>query len=149
METYDFKLNANEHSSFHIIIITLEEILMFMYYVIFINLALLFYTIGVWSEKRQGELKKWHLAVFWVGLVFDTLGTTIMGKLASEGFSLNFHGITGILAIVLMLSHALWATVVLFKNDKKAKANFHKFSIFVWFIWLFPFVSGAIYGMTR
>lgn len=122
---------------------------MVKYSVLFINLALLFYTIGVWTEKKQGELKRWHLAVFWVGLVFDTLGTTIMGKLAGQGFGLNFHSITGILAIVLMLSHALWATVVLIKNDEKAKANFHKFSIFVWFIWLFPFVSGAIYGMTR
>ena len=117
--------------------------------IISITSALIFYTIGVWSEKIQGELKKWHLAIFWIGLVFDTLGTTLMGKIANGGFQLNFHGITGLLAIILMLFHALWATVVLVKNNTKAKINFHKFSIIVWVIWLIPFVSGAIFGIGK
>lgn len=122
---------------------------MLVYAATSITLALVFYTIGVWSEKKQGELKKWHLVIFWIGLVFDTLGTTLMGKIASGGFQFNLHGITGLLAIVLMLFHALWATVVLFKNDIKTKANFHKFSIIVWAIWLIPFISGAIVGMSK
>lgn len=122
---------------------------MLIYAIITITLALVFYSIGVWSEKAQGELKKWHLAIFYIGLVFDTTGTTLMGKIAHGGFELNFHGITGLLAIVLMLFHALWATVVLIKNDEKTKAKFHKFSILVWTIWLIPFLSGAIFGMSR
>ncbi len=117
--------------------------------IVTITLALVFYTIGVWSEKLQGELKKWHLAIFYVGLIFDTTGTTIMTKIASGGFKLNFHGITGLFAIVLMLFHAIWATVVLFKNDSKAKSNFHKLSIVIWIIWLIPFISGAIFGMAK
>ncbi|MCM0647738.1 TIGR03987 family protein [Clostridium swellfunianum] len=117
--------------------------------IITITAALVFYTIGVWSEKIQGELKKWHLGIFWAGLVFDTVGTTIMSKIASGGFKLNFHGITGLLAILLMLFHAAWATVVLVKNDTKAKKDFHKFSIIVWLIWLVPFISGAVFGMSR
>lgn len=121
---------------------------MLIYAVITINLALIFYTIGVWSEKRQGELKKWHLAVFWLGLVFDTTGTTIMSQIAAGGFKFNFHGITGLVAIILMLFHALWATVVLIKNDQKSKENFHKLSIVVWAIWLLPFISGMIFGMA-
>ena len=119
---------------------------MLIYAITTITLALVFYTIGVWSEKLQGELRKWHLVLFWIGLLFDTTGTTIMGKIAIGGFKLNFHGVTGLLAIVLMLFHAVWATVVLVKNKKDAKTNFHKFSIFVWFIWLIPFISGAIFG---
>lgn len=122
---------------------------MLMYAIISITLALVFYTVGVWSEKLQGELKSWHLVVFWLGLVFDTFGTTIMSKIAGGGLSFNFHAITGLLAIVLMLFHALWATIVLIKNDKKAKVNFHKLSILVWIIWLVPFISGAIFGMTK
>jgi uncharacterized repeat protein (TIGR03987 family) len=117
--------------------------------IVTITLALVFYTIGVWSEKTQGELKKWHLVIFYIGLVFDTTGTTIMSKIATGGFKLNFHGITGLLAILLMLFHALWATVVLIKSNEKAKANFHKLSIIVWIIWLVPFISGAIFGMAR
>lgn len=122
---------------------------MLFYAILFINLALVFYTIGVWSEKKQGTLKKWHVIIFWLGLVCDTLGTTAMGKIAGTGFKLNFHGITGLLAILLMLFHALWASVVLFKNNKEMKLKFHKFSIIVWIIWLIPFLSGAMFGMTK
>ncbi|WP_027624406.1 HsmA family protein [Clostridium lundense] len=122
---------------------------MLIYAIISINLALLFYTVGVWSEKKQGELKKWHVIIFWTGLVFDTLGTTFMEKIASGGFKFNFHGITGLLAIILMLLHAIWASFVLIKNNEKLTTNFHKLSIFVWCIWLIPFLSGAIFGITR
>jgi len=122
---------------------------MLFYAIIFITSALIFYTIGVFSEKKQGELKKWHLLLFYLGLIFDTLGTTLMSKIAKDGFQFNFHGITGLLAIILMLLHALWATIVLTKNDEKSKANFHKFSFIVWIIWLIPFISGAILGMSN
>ncbi|EMS69266.1 HsmA family protein [Ruminiclostridium cellobioparum] len=121
---------------------------MLLYAVIAINLALVFYSIGVWSEKLQGTLKKWHLVIFWTGLAFDTLGTSLMSELAQGGFKFNFHGITGLLAIILMLVHAMWATYVLIRNDERAKSSFHKFSIFVWVIWLIPFISGAILGMA-
>lgn len=121
---------------------------MLIYAIVSITLALVFYTVGVWAEKIQGVLKKWHLAIFWLGLIFDTLGTTLMGQIAGEGFKLNFHGITGLLAIILMLFHALWATKVLLKNDESAKASFHKFSIIVWIIWLIPYLSGAIFGVS-
>lgn len=120
---------------------------MLPYAVIAINLALLFYTIGVWSEKKQGILKRWHLITFWLGFFFDTIGTTLMGTLVSDGFRFNFHGITGVLAIVLMLFHAIWATVVLVRNQESMKQNFHKLSIIVWFIWLIPFISGMLFGM--
>ena len=122
---------------------------MLIYAIITITLALMFYTVGVWSEKIQGELKKWHLFIFWIGLTFDTIGTTLMSKISNEGFILNFHGITGLAAIVLMLVHAVWATKVLLKNDSAERNNFHKFSICVWIIWLIPFVSGAIFGVSH
>ncbi len=108
--------------------------------------ALLFYTTGVWSERLAGRLKPWHLALFVVGLVCDTTGTTMMGDIAGK-LELNLHGITGALAIVLMLAHALWAGGVLIANREAAIRNFHKFSMTVWAIWLVPFISGMIGAM--
>jgi len=116
--------------------------------IISISLALVFYSIGVWSEKIQGNLKKWHLYIFWIGFVFDTVGTTLMSKIAKEGFTFNFHGITGLIAILLMLIHAVWATQVLVKNNPEQRKNFHKFSIIVWLIWLIPYLTGAIFGIS-
>jgi uncharacterized repeat protein (TIGR03987 family) len=120
---------------------------MLKYAVIFINLAFVFYTIGVWSEKKQGILKFWHVAIFCIGLLFDTLGTTFMGRISGSMFSVSFHGITGLSALLLMIFHVLWAIVVLFKNNTNMKSEFHRFSIVVWVIWLIPFLSGAIMGM--
>lgn len=122
---------------------------MLPYAIVSINLALLFYTIGIWSEKKQGQLRLWHLIVFWIGLSCDILGTVLMSKLSTDGFKFNFHGITGLLAIILMLLNALWATIILIRNNEKAKLNFHKFSIFIWLIWLIPFISGAVLGMSK
>ncbi|WP_203364030.1 HsmA family protein [Bacillus sp. REN10] len=122
---------------------------MLMYAIIFITLALVFYTVGVWGEKIQKELKLWHVLIFWGGLICDTAGTTIMGKLAEQSFLFSFHGITGLLAILLMLFHAVWATIVIVRKDSKMKIKFHKFSIVVWCIWLIPYISGLIFGMTR
>lgn len=121
---------------------------MLIYAIISITLALVFYTIGVWGEKIQGQLKTWHLVVFYIGLVCDTTGTVMMSKISSGGSFLNFHGMTGMLAIVLMMLHAVCATVVLVKGDEKAKVNFHKLSLIVWLIWLIPFISGAIFGVS-
>lgn len=107
---------------------------------IIINLALLFYSIGVWSERLQGRLKVWHTVFFWFGLVCDTWGTGMMFEYVG-GMSYDIHGVSGVLAIVLMFVHAIWATYVLIRKDEKMIVSFHKFSIFVWLIWLVPYFS--------
>jgi len=115
----------------------------------FIFLACIFYTLGVWAEKFQGRLKTWHMVVFWTGLTADTIGTGAMGELSGSLFQFNFHGITGMLAIILMLFHAIWATIVLKQKNQKMILKFHKFSFIVWMIWLIPMVTGMIFGATR
>ena len=89
--------------------------------IITITLALVFYTLGVWSEHRSKQLKKSHLVLFWLGLCMDTTGTILMGRIAKQSMfsgQLSLHGITGALAIVLMIVHAIWATIVLVKKMK-------------------------------
>ncbi|NIM94497.1 MAG: TIGR03987 family protein [Anaerolineales bacterium] len=113
---------------------------------IIITLALVFYTIGVWSERFAGRLKAWHLVFFWLGFICDTLGTGMMFEMAG-GLTFDFHGLTGLLAIVLMFVHAVWATVVLLRKDERWILNFHKFSVVVWAIWLVPYLGPMIFGM--
>ena len=115
---------------------------------IIITLALVFYSIGVWSERIAGKLKSWHLAFFWLGLVFDTWGTGLMLDMAG-GLTFDIHGVTGFIAILLMLIHAVWATIVLIRKDEKMINNFHKFSVVVWFIWLIPYFSPMFFGMGQ
>jgi uncharacterized repeat protein (TIGR03987 family) len=112
---------------------------------IIITLALIFYTIGVWSERLAGVLKPWHLVFFVLGLICDTWGTGLMLEMAG-GLTFDLHGISGLTAIILMLVHALWATLVLVRKDEKKLHNFHKFSLLVWIIWLIPYFSPMILG---
>lgn len=122
--------------------------MLLLFAIVFITLALVFYTLGVFGEKFSGSLKIWHLVIFWFGLACDTTGTTLMSKLAGDVLAVSFHSVTGLAAIALMAIHAVWATVVLLRGSEKSKQNFHKFSIFVWLIWLIPYVSGMIFGMV-
>lgn len=119
-----------------------------------ITFALIFYTVGVFGERKAKFLKLNHVIIFWLGLIFDTLGTMTMSIIAkSEDYAAKssitqtLHGVTGSLAILLMVFHATWATWVLLVNDQEKKKLFHKFSIFVWFIWLIPYLIGMLLGM--
>jgi uncharacterized repeat protein (TIGR03987 family) len=115
--------------------------------IVFINLAMFFYTIGVWAERIQLRLKWWHTIFFWSGFVADTIGTGAMSVLSGSLFKVSFHGITGNVAIALMLFHAVWATIVLVRRKEKMILNFHRFSLFVWIVWLIPMVTGGVFGM--
>lgn len=114
---------------------------------IIITVALVFYSIGVWSERIQGRLKPWHLVFFVLGLICDTWGTGLMLDFAG-GLTFDLHGVSGFLAILLMFIHAVWAFVVLIRKDEKALTTFHKFSLFVWLIWLIPYFSPMIFSLS-
>lgn len=95
-----------------------------------IVLALICYSIGVWSERIAGRLKAWHVVFFWLGLIFDTVGTGMMMAMA-RALTLDVHSLTGVAAIVLMIVHAVWASVVLVRRDERMILNFHRFSVAV------------------
>jgi len=116
---------------------------------IYFTLALLFYSIGVWAERIKKELKPWHLIFFWLGLIADTLGTAYVKKQVGDVLLFNFHTITGMLGLLLMAIHTVWATYIIIKNDPEQLTTFHKFSLIVWLIWLIPYFTGFFSGMTR
>lgn len=113
--------------------------------IIAITAALIFYTCGVFSERKKG-LSKINLTLFWCGLACDTAGTSAMSNIAGRGGN-PLHAVTGAAAIALMCVHAVWATVTLVKGSPGQKAKFHRFSIAVWAIWLVSYISGMFMGM--
>lgn len=120
--------------------------------IITITLALVFYTIGVFSERRSGALTIKHVLLFGLGLVFDTTGTTIMSSIAkaeSQASGLSLHQVTGVIAIILMAVHLIWAIYVLVKGTEQSKRTFHRFSLIVWLFWLIPYIAGVVIGMAH
>lgn len=120
--------------------------------IILITLALILYTIGVWSERVQKVLKPWHAVFFGLGLAADASGTFLMNLIATENRAAGIEqsvlnqlmGVTGVIAIVLMAVHLAWAIVVLVRNREAEKSRFHRFSVIVWVIWLVPYIGGAL-----
>lgn len=108
-----------------------------------IMLAAIIYTVAVFSERKAGVLKPWHLALFWAGFVFDTAGTTLMAQIAGS-WRWDIHGITGASAIALMLIHSTWATIALLLKRERVLRQFHRFSLGVWMLWMVALVSGWV-----
>ena len=109
-----------------------------------INLALVLYSIGVWSERVQRVLKPWHVVFFGLGLLSDATGTFLMTRIAAanqaagvgSGFARDLMAWTGAAAIALMAALFAWAIVVVVRNRASELAGFHRFSVVVWAIWL-------------
>lgn len=121
--------------------------------IILITSALVFYSIGVWSEHIQRVLKWWHAGFFALGLLCDATGTFLMSRIAASGeveasgvgAALNaIMAVTGAAALLLMVIHLVWALIVLVRNSEAQKKRFHRFSLLVWGIWLIPYLTGAI-----
>jgi uncharacterized repeat protein (TIGR03987 family) len=113
-----------------------------------ITLALVFYSLGVWSERIAGYLEPWHVAAFWTGFAFDVSGTVAMTSMAEGNFDLReSHTLTGQIALWLMLAHAIWATRVAAKGTEQARQGFQRYSLIVWLIWLIPYFGGWYLGM--
>jgi uncharacterized repeat protein (TIGR03987 family) len=115
---------------------------------ILITSALIFYSIGVWSERFSRYLKPWHVIAFWIGFTFDVSGTWAMHLMAKGPFDLSEpHTLTGQIALWLMFLHAGWATYVVRKGSEIMLTQFHRLSIFVWLVWLIPYFGGMFLGM--
>lgn len=117
--------------------------------IVIISMALIFYSVGVWSERIQGGLRGWHVVAFGLGLLCDFVGTAFMAELVRlTGQDNRLHAVLGSIAVFLMAIHAVWAYWTFRKGSEKAKKSFSRFSIIVWFIWLIPYFIGVYLGMT-
>jgi uncharacterized repeat protein (TIGR03987 family) len=67
---------------------------------------------------------KWHVIAFWLGLLFDMLGTYNMHIIAKKQFDiLELHTFAGQTALILMLVLVIWATYVIKKKAVKNRRN--------------------------
>ena len=123
---------------------------MLMQAVIWMNLALVFYTWAVFSGRKQGLHRK-HLIIFGIGLLFDYLGTHQMNLFAlTYGKAPEWHNITGIASLGGMAFHFMLALIASLASKAEAVNRvFHRVSLGIYTCWLIAFISGAISGMMR
>lgn len=118
--------------------------------IIWMNLALIFYSWAVFSGRKQG-LHPRHLVIFGIGLACDFLGTSEMNLVARMyGKAPEWHNITGIASLAGMGFHFLLALIAsLMHRAEAVNVLFHRVSLTIYTCWLFAFVSGAVSGMMR
>lgn len=118
--------------------------------IIWMNLALMFYSWAVFSGRRQG-LHPRHLLIFGVGLACDAMGTSEMNLVARMyGKAPEWHNITGIASLAGMGFHFLLALIAsLMHRAEAVNVIFHRVSLMIYSCWLLAFVSGAVSGMLR
>lgn len=110
--------------------------------------AFVFYTWGVWAERKSGRLQLRHLKVFVLGVSVDGLAT-VFTILAVGGIVLTAHALFGFAALVLMALHTLFAAYVLSKRDEQWILKFHRLSLFVWGFWSLSFFTGMGLGIGK
>ncbi len=115
---------------------------------IFFTLALLFYSIGIWSDFIHKQLKPWHIKMFALGVFTDSLGTLFM-YLHVGHLIFNAHSISGFIGLFLMIFHFCWGLYVIKNKQIDVQKVFHHFSILVWLFWLISYISGVYIGLHR
>ena len=114
---------------------------------IFFTLALIFYSIGIWNDYYHKKLKLWHLTMFGLGVITDTIGTLCM-YLHVGHLIFTAHSISGFLGLFLMIFHFFWAFIAIRNNDIELQKTFHRFSILVWAFWMISYISGLYLGIS-
>jgi uncharacterized repeat protein (TIGR03987 family) len=116
--------------------------------VIYMNLALIFYTWAVFSARRRGLHRK-HLLIFGVGLVCDYIGTHLMLRYGrAEGIMPDWHIVVGIASLAGMAFHFLLAFIAaMVRRAEAVNRLFHRVSLIIYSSWLIAFCSGAVAGI--
>ena len=117
--------------------------------VIWMNLALIFYTWAVFSARKQGLHRK-HLFIFGFGLFCDYLGTHKMLLYGlSTGVVPEWHILIGIASLSGMAFHFLLAFVAaLMRRAEAVNRLFHRVSLSIYTSWLIAFITGSVAGIS-
>ncbi len=111
------------------------------------TLALVFYSIAIWSDRIAKQLKRWHVIVFFLGVVADIVGVWITIKVVGA-IVFTPHAILGFIAVILIILHFLWVLFVFLRNKPRSQ-YFHQFGLVVWTIWILSYLSGLITGIQK
>jgi uncharacterized repeat protein (TIGR03987 family) len=113
--------------------------------VIIVTLALIFYSIGIFTEQRQKRITKRILFYLSLGLIFDISATScmIIGS-ANSAFTLHgFIGYTGLLAMIIETSFA-YKHYKRHGSEKTVSHALHWYSRISYSLWVIVFITGGI-----
>ena len=116
--------------------------------IVLLTLAFLCYSTGVTLEVITGLLKPWYVKLFWLGFLFEASGATLMFTLGRGEFY-PIHMIIGGVALTLIVTHNILASLIVRMGVESLLKGFPRFSFLVYIIWLIAFITGMIIGITQ
>ncbi len=122
--------------------------------IIFMSLALLLYSAGVFLERKDKEVWPRHAVLYGIALAFDIISVTIItvyaglktGDPIPTVITSNVNIIEELVGVVLLSVNVIWAIAVLREGTDKQLEIYHKFSLIIWVLWLAMYFLGLRTG---
>jgi uncharacterized repeat protein (TIGR03987 family) len=113
--------------------------------IIIVNIALVFYSIGIISEQKRKVIKKTTIVGLTLGILCDITATVFM-IIGSRRIPLTFHGIIGYSALLAMLVDTvfIWRHRLRFGSGINVGRRLHLFSRYAYCWWVIAYIAGAI-----
>ena len=116
---------------------------------IIVNLALLFYTVGIVTEQRRHRITRRVLLFLTVGVVFDITATVCM-IIGSTKSPFSLHGILGYSSLAGMTVETIMAWRHRRRNsDADVPRGLHLYSRLAYIWWVLAYITGALLVMWR
>ena len=114
-----------------------------------VNLALIFYTIGIVSEQRSRRITQRVLIFLTAGVAFDIIATACMIIGSSKG-PFTAHGFLGYSSLTAMLLETTFAwRHRLREGDSPVPDWLHRYSRLAYSWWVIAYITGALLVMAR
>ncbi len=110
-----------------------------------VNLALIFYSIGIITEQVKHTISRRVLGFVSVGLIFD-IAATILMIIGSENSAFTAHGILGYSSLTGMLVDAILLWRLARKNgvNSEVPKGLHWYTRIAYAWWLAAYITGAL-----
>jgi len=114
-----------------------------------VNLALVFYTIGIVLEQRSHRITKRVLIFLTAGVTFDIIATACMITGSSKG-PFTAHGFLGYSSLAAMLLETFFAWRYRLKAGEALVPDWlHRYSRLAYSWWVIAYITGALLVMAR
>ena len=108
-------------------------------------LALIFYSIGIFTEQRKRHIKNVVLIFLTIGIILDITSTAFM-IIGSPNSPFTLHGFLGYSALLAMLIDTIlvWRFRLANGNDIEVSRSLHLYSRYAFSWWVIAFISGSL-----
>ena len=113
-------------------------------------IALLFYSIGIFTEQKKKHVTNIVLSFITLGIVFDITATTFM-IIGSSNEIFTLHGVLGYSSLTAMFIDAVLLWRYRLKNgvDTQVNNGLHLYSRIAYIWWVLAFITGGALVMLK